>query len=268
LYPSDLIKITRAEQNPFYTGLDYLPDGRLIAIDNLNKKLLVLSEKLVVLGSYNFEYHPQSVVVIFEDEVAVTTAGAKMIIVLHISISNKISKVRVFKTDLQNASICMMDDGHFVIGTLYATNPACIVSLAGEKEDFNFDFPRKKYKLGDHFCTFLRDSNKLVVSQRFENTVTIYDIATRKTVTVKDDIIKQPCGVAAGPFDCIFLCSSMTHSIVQISPDGCIITSFKTEIIMPFCISFSKSKSTLAVANCAKGNRKYLQVFKVDFGNK
>lgn len=267
LYPSDLIKITRAEQNPLYSGLDYLPDGRLIAIDNWNKKLLVLSEKFVVLGSYKFEIYPLCIVVISEDEVAVTAGDVKMIIVLQISVTNKISQVRNFKINLPCKSICMIDDGHFLVGTYRATKPACIVSLAGETEDLNINFPRKKYEFKAHFCTFLRDSNKFVLSQRYENMVTIYDIATRENVMVKDDKIKDPCGVAAGPFDCIFLCSRLTQSIVQISPDGCIITSFKIDNSWPYMICFSKNKSTLAISNNAKG-KKSLQVFKVDFGSK
>ncbi|XP_060592138.1 uncharacterized protein LOC132746877 [Ruditapes philippinarum] len=267
LYPCDQIKITSAddERIPLYSGLDYLPDGRLIVVDNQNKKLLVLSEKLVVLGSYKFEFHPQCIVVISEDEVAVTVGRFKMIIVLHISITNKISQVRNFEIDLPCYTICMIDDGHFLVGTFNATKPACIVSLAGVVEDINL--PRKEYGFNDCFCTFLRDSNKLVFSQRHKNTVTIYDIATRKNVTVKDDKIKEPRGVAVGPFDCIFLCSRLTQSIVQISPDGCIITSFKIDNIWPYMICFSKNKSTLAISNNSK-RKNGLQVFKVDFGSK
>ncbi|XP_060585807.1 zinc-binding protein A33-like [Ruditapes philippinarum] len=63
------------DKEPYYTGIDFLPDGRLVAVDNKNKKLLVYNEKLEKAGSYQLSYPPQSVVAVCDEEVAVTSAN-------------------------------------------------------------------------------------------------------------------------------------------------------------------------------------------------
>ncbi|KAH3797625.1 hypothetical protein DPMN_151209 [Dreissena polymorpha] len=47
------------EMEPFLTGLDFLTDGRLVAVDNKNKKCIILNERLQRLGTpYKCEYAP------------------------------------------------------------------------------------------------------------------------------------------------------------------------------------------------------------------
>jgi tripartite motif-containing protein 56 len=62
---------------PLYTGIDFLADGRLVAVDNSNKKCLVYNEKLENVGSYKLSFIPLSVVAVSEEEVAITRCGGK-----------------------------------------------------------------------------------------------------------------------------------------------------------------------------------------------
>ncbi|XP_060556259.1 E3 ubiquitin-protein ligase TRIM39-like [Ruditapes philippinarum] len=68
----DLEKTGDDIENPFYTGIDFLPDGRLVAVDNKNKKCLLYNEQLEKVGSYQLPYKLLSVVVVSEEEVAIT----------------------------------------------------------------------------------------------------------------------------------------------------------------------------------------------------
>ncbi|XP_053404870.1 uncharacterized protein LOC128558727 [Mercenaria mercenaria] len=247
---------------PLYTGLDFLPDGRLIAVDNQNEICLIYNEKLEKVGSYQLSYNPLSVVVVSEEEVAITSGAEFQIDFLRVSKSNEITLIRTCKVTTQYDSICMKDQRHFVVGTIDDTRPVRIVSLSGEEKDFSINFPNKKYPIDTSVCTYIRYSDKVVLTDRNEHTVYIYDIKSNTRVVVKDDQIKNPCGVAVGPSDCLLVCSKGTNSIVQISQTGRVLSSYKLDMYYPRSVCVSKDKSVLAVSNSAVGQRS-LKTFKI-----
>ncbi|XP_045186356.2 uncharacterized protein LOC123544345 [Mercenaria mercenaria] len=249
-------------KEPLYSGLDFLPDGRLVAVDNNNKKCLIYNEKLKKVGSYQISYHPQSVVAVSEEEVAITSGAQCKIDFLRVSKSNKITLIRTCKVKSKYESICLKDDIHFVIGTLDYTRPVCIVSISGAEKNFPVSFPNKKYLVGDSVCSYIRNTEKIILTDMHEHTVFIYDVATNTRVVVKDDKIEEPRGVAIGPSDCILVCIKGIHSIVQISQTGRIISSFKLDMVFPFRVCVSKDQSVLVVTNSCVGKR-MLQLFKL-----
>ncbi|XP_060582190.1 uncharacterized protein LOC132738646, partial [Ruditapes philippinarum] len=137
----DLRKTIDDKDEPFLSGIDFLPDGRLVAVDNFNKKLLLYNERL--------------------------------------------------KKVILPATICS--------GCLFV-------------------------------CTYSKNSDTLVLTDRCKLVVYIYDIKTDTRVVVKDDQVKEPRGVAVGPFDALFVCSHGTDSIVQISQTGQILSSHKIDM--------------------------------------
>ncbi|XP_053392211.1 zinc-binding protein A33-like [Mercenaria mercenaria] len=248
-------------EKPLYSGLDFLPDGRLIAVDNQNKKCLIYNEKLEKVGSYQLSYIPLSVVVISEEEVAITSGRIDF---LRVSKSNEITLIRTCKVTTVYESICMKDEGNFVVGTYDDTRPVRIVSLSGEEKDFSINFPNKKYPIDTSACTYIRNSDKVVLTDRYEHTVYIYDIKSNTRVVVKDDQINEPYGVAVGPSDCILVCSKGTNSIVQISQTGRILSSYKLDMKLPYSVCVSKNKSLLAVSSNMNGETK-LQLLQVTY---
>ncbi|XP_053404872.1 uncharacterized protein LOC128558728 [Mercenaria mercenaria] len=249
-------------KEPLYTGLDFLPDGRLVALDNNNKKCLIYNEKLEKVGSYQFSYLPQSVVVVSEEEVAITSGSKYMIHFLRVSKSNEITLNRTCKVKTKYESICLKDEIKFVVGTYDYTKPVRIVSLSGEEKDFNINFPNKEYTVDTSACTYIRKRDKVILTDRQENIVYIYDIKSNSRIVVKDDQIKEPRGVAVGPSDCILVCSKGTNSIVQISQTGSVLSSYKLDMNFPFKVCVSKDKSLIAVSSNLNGGRK-LQLLKV-----
>ncbi|KAH3870600.1 hypothetical protein DPMN_033788 [Dreissena polymorpha] len=66
LVPLDLHKTGDDEKEPYLTGLDFLPDGKLVAVDNFNNKCIILNERLQRLGTpYKFNYRPQCFILFF-----------------------------------------------------------------------------------------------------------------------------------------------------------------------------------------------------------
>ncbi|XP_053404865.1 uncharacterized protein LOC128558723 [Mercenaria mercenaria] len=251
-------------EEPLYSGLDFLPDGRLVAVDNKNKKCLIYNEKLQKVGSYQLSYMPLSVVAVSEEEVAITSTSYCTIDFLRVSKSNEITFIRKCKVMTKYGSICMKDERNFVVGAYDDTRPVRIVSLSGEEKDFNIKFPNKKYPIGNSACTYIRDSDKVVLTDSDEHTVYIYDIKSNARVVVKDDQIKEPRGVAVDTSDYILVCSNEINSIVQISQTGRILSSYKLDMKRPYIVCVSKDKSLIAVSSNLNGGRK-LQLLKVTY---
>jgi DNA-binding beta-propeller fold protein YncE len=135
--------------------------------------------------------------------------------------------------------------------------------LTGEEHDFSVNFPNKTYPIGTSASTYIKSSDKVVITSRDEHTVFIYDIKTNTRVVVKDDQIQEPRGAVVGPSDTILVCCRKTNNtIVQISETGQILSSYKIDMEFPYKVCVSRDKSFLVVTNSCVGNRK-LQKFKI-----
>ncbi|XP_060556263.1 uncharacterized protein LOC132716936 [Ruditapes philippinarum] len=263
LTPVSAIGLKKTEDDidePLYSGIDFLTDGRLVAVDNRNKKCLVYNERIEKVGSYQLSRHPLSVVVISEEELAITSGY--QIEILHVSKCNKISSRRICKVKTQYYSICLKDDRQFVVGTYNEPKPVRIVSLTGKEHDFSVNFPNKSYPLDGSACTYIKSSDNVVITDRNEHIVYIYDIKTDARVLVKDDQIQEPRGAAIGPWDTILVCCRNTNSIVQISQTGSILSSYRIDMMHPCKICVSRDKSLLVVTNSYPGNNT-MQKFKI-----
>jgi hypothetical protein len=258
----DLEKTGDDIENPFYTGIDFLPDGRLVAVDNKNKKCVLYNEQLEKVGSYHLPYKLLSVAVVSEEEVAITNGIDYYIVFLHVSKFNEITARRTCKVKTKYFSICLKDDKQFVVGTYDESKPVRVVTFTGKECDFDITFPNKIYPVDSSFCTYIRSSDKVVITDRDEHTVYIYDIKTDTKVIVKDDQIQGPCGAAVGPSDTILVCCLKTNSIVQISQRGLILLSYKLDMTYPYKVCVSRDKSFLVVTNNWSGKMK-MQKFKI-----
>ena len=264
LTPVISVDVKRSEDDnkePLYTGIDFLPDGRLVAVDNKNMKCLVYNEKFEKVGSYQLSYPPLSVVVVSEEEVAITSANFD---ILRVNKYNQITLDRSYNVTTEYNSICLKDNGQFVVGTIDHVTPVRILSSTGEEKDFNINFPNKKYHVDTSACTYIRNSDKIVLTDRYEHAVYIYDVKTNTRVVVKDDHIKGPRGAAVGPYDTILVCSQNTNSIIQISQTGRVLSSYKIDMDFPRTICVSCDKSFLVVINPCIGDRK-MQKLKITY---
>ncbi|XP_045202628.2 uncharacterized protein LOC123556096 [Mercenaria mercenaria] len=260
-----ITKSENNEDNPHLNGIGFLPCGRLIAIDNMNDELLVFNDSLEKNGSFLLSYHPLSVVALSEDTIGVTsvTGGNHQIEFLHVSKSSEITNMKTYKVNGSYNSVCLKDDDHLVVGTFNDIKLARILSLSGEEKDFSVNFHPKAYHHDAVACTYIKECDKVIISDQDENLVYIYDVATNSRVIVRDSRIDKPTGVAVGPMNCVFVCCQNTDSVVQISPTGVILSSHTLDMRHPFRVCVSKDKTKLAVSNRRTG-KKTLQVFKIN----
>ncbi|KAL4216770.1 hypothetical protein ACF0H5_024493 [Mactra antiquata] len=169
---------------------------------------------------------------------------------------------RTCKVNAKYISISLMDDEKCVVSTYDNDEHFRIVSMTGVEDDFNVQFPSKRYKPGTNFCTYIRGRNKVVNCDRDEDKIYIYDIESGESVVVKDNLIKSPCCVAVGPYDHVFVCSAGTRSLVEMSPGGRVLSSHQIDMMFPLSVAISKDEKLLAVSNFAIGAKK-LSLYKI-----
>ncbi|KAH3810575.1 hypothetical protein DPMN_138968 [Dreissena polymorpha] len=264
LVSMDLPKTGDDHMEPCLSGLDFLPDGRLVAVDNHNDKCVVLNDQLQRLGKpYKFKIRPLGVVCTSHGALCVTFGSKKVVLLLSVSKDNVIKLTRKIKTSSEFDSVCCMSPYHMVVSTRDDSRHARMLSVDGVESDFNkLVFAKKTYKAHGSKCTYIQSKNTLVLTDRKAHTVYLYDtlMGTFRAVTNED--IHIPIGACVGPGDTVLVCSASKHSIVHMSVKGEIIGTYPVDMRFPNSICVSKDGSSLAMSNCVEGIRK-LQLYKL-----
>ena len=243
---------------PLYSGMDFLPDGRLAVIDNTNKSLIIRNEHLKKLGNYKFDTVRYAVAVVSKEEVAVTSGRVNVLEFLHVNKNSRITLTKTIKTATPFFSISMMNDDTFLVSTHEDKRPLRMINMDGKEKDFN-NLPQKTYKRDGSMSVYVCNTDKLILTDRNDHAVFMYDntdTCVTQTV-VKDGRIKEPKGVCAGPGDSIFVCSKGSNSLVQVATlSGRVLGSHKVDMLFPYTVCISQDKKKLAVCNSVNGNRK------------
>ncbi|KAH3704321.1 hypothetical protein DPMN_079377 [Dreissena polymorpha] len=250
LLSANLPKTGDDEKEPFLTGLDFLPDGRLLTVDNSNRKLIVLDEQLQILGTpYTFKTYPRDVAYMSQNELAVTLSK-KIVSFLSVSTDHSTTLTREIKTTSEVYSLCCTSPSKLVVSTFNDPRPARIISVDGVESDFDrVKFPDKTYRSGENKCTYVQSKNTLVLTEKLAHTVYMYDTLKGTSRAVTDENIKEPRGTCIGPGDTVLVCSMRKNSIVQLTVDGEILGTYQVDMKMPNSICVSKDGTRLAISN-------------------
>lgn len=243
---------------PFYSGMDFFADGRLVVVDNKNKKLKIMNERLEIVGTFQLNISPYDIVVMTAEKIAVTSKNE--IRILHVSRTNTITLTKTMHT-ANYFSVCMMNDTTFLVSTYDDDRPLRMVSMEGKETEFCY-LPENRYKFDSSFCTFIPNHNKLVLTDTSADSVIMFEMGNESNTkcVVKHGNIKGPRGVCVGPDDCVYVCCMYTQNIVQVSPSGKVISSHDLDTKLPYSICISKTRKTLAVSNSENGKRR-LELF-------
>ncbi|XP_052784981.1 uncharacterized protein LOC128220575 [Mya arenaria] len=261
-----LVKTGDDKMQPFATGLDFLPDGRIVAVDVFNCKCFILSDTLKRFDKfYKFPTYPRDVTFYSDNNIAVTVSEGdiRTICLLTVGSDNTITLMKTLTLSTYCCSICPLNDRTFVVSTYDAPRPARMIDVDGKESDFdNMKFPGKTYKLGASNCTYIQSRDSIVLTDRFAHTVYMYNTVSDKNSKVKGGQIREPKGTCVGPDDSVFVCSKNTNSVIQISPDGDILASCDVDMKHPYAVAVSRDGSRMVVTNGAKGV-KTLKLFKI-----
>ncbi|XP_052783083.1 uncharacterized protein LOC128219313 [Mya arenaria] len=261
----EVVKTGDDNTAPFVTGLDFLPDGRVVAVDHYNCKCFILSDTLKRLVTFDkFKTYPKDVISYSDDNIAVTF-NDQTICLLTVDRHNTITLMNTLTTSAYCDSICPLNDRAFVVSTWDDPRPARMIDVDGKESDFdNVKFPGKTYKLGESKCTYIPSRDTLVLIDRFAHTVYMYNTVSGKGEEVKDDRIREPAGACAGPDASVFVCSMNTNSVIQIPPDADILASCDVDMKYPYAVAVSRDGSRMAVSNSVNGVSPMTRVDKAD----
>lgn len=258
-----LVRENGDNYDPLYTGMDFFADGRLVGVDNKNFTLRVMAESLETLGSFKLSGVRRDVVVLSDEEIVVTGGGAYRLEFFHVNEMNTMTLTKTIRTEIKYYSISLMNETTFVVSTADDRRPMRMVTITGEEKDFD-NLPEKSFTRGNSAGTYICNKDLLVLVDRHENVLNIYDYNNNCSVTcyVNDQSIKQPIGICVAPDDSLFLCSRGTDSIVHVSWTGKVLGSYKLDFRFPKTICISKDGKKLAVSNEEHGN-KVLNIYTV-----
>lgn len=196
-----------------------------------------------------------------DKEVAITTGY--VLEILSVNKYGSINPVRSLTTTSQYYSICLRSETAFLVSTFGDNRPYRMVTLSGKEKNLSI-LQEKRFDFEESCCAYSRNTDTVVLTDKVSNTIGMYIYDSKgdfvDSKVVEDEHIRQPSGVSVGPRDILFVCSTLTNSVVQISPDGEFIASNKLDMEFPRTICVSKFGWKLAVTNSSVGHKK-LQIF-------
>jgi len=186
---------------------------------------------------------------------------------LTVARDNSITPLTTISTSFSCFSICPIDKDTFLVGTVRHSPPVRTVTVQGQEGYVQpGSLPNKTYKLGESWCTFVQHVKTVVFVDRFAHSVHFYNLDNGTNVTVQNSDISRPRGVCGGgDRGSVFLCSSDTGTIVQMSARGELVKAHKVDMDNPCIICVSKDGSRIVVANNIQHEMPILKIFRVEY---
>ncbi|XP_053404616.1 uncharacterized protein LOC128558652 [Mercenaria mercenaria] len=246
----------------WYRSIDYLNDGRLVAVEHFSNKLLVFNKRLRCVAKYDMNVRPYSVKISKSDAIFVTTGEAKLLFHFKVDADDNLILVQTTKLTMRCDSLSPIDNNSYFVGLFGGKNPLGVVFCNGDEKDVSIALPMKQYTAENTKCVFDSQSGKMAISDKNMDTIHIFDTRSNTKTSFRCEGILQPRGMAYGADDTLFVCSGGTDSIVHVTTEGRVLTTHKLNISHPYSICVSRDKTHLAVANMEISN-KQLQVFEL-----
>ncbi|KAK3611165.1 hypothetical protein CHS0354_026572 [Potamilus streckersoni] len=133
-----------AIQDPWYTGITFLPGDRVMLADHDNKQCIVLSSSYQFITSYTLTVQPWNICVLNEKEVAVSFFGLNEIQILSV-IVDVINSVSTIRTNCICDGITDAGKGQMIIND-GAKGCWSLISSTGEvKASHQYDSDKSHY---------------------------------------------------------------------------------------------------------------------------
>ncbi|XP_052774292.1 uncharacterized protein LOC128212928 [Mya arenaria] len=258
-----LVKEHSKSKVPVISGIDFLEDGRLVAIDNANKKCLVLGEYLQVLGKpFTFFTTPLDICVYKENQ-AVVTSGNQLYF-LSVDYLSTIGLIRKVSTSSQYFSVSRFNCSMFVCCTYEDDKaPVRVVDFEGKETDFkDILFPFINIGLGQSFSTYSNHLGILTLTHFDSNKVYMFNTHTGGIITVEDKRILSPGHVCMGPDDTVLFSCERNSSICRITLEGQVLQTLDVEKLNLTALCISQDETKL-VASGSSTSAQTIQLYKL-----
>jgi len=184
---------------------------------------------------------------IYSDEIAL----------LKVASDSTLTVVKTVSTSFRCFSISLLDTDTFLVGTWNHPKPVRTITIRGtEGELSNASVPNKTYGPDKSTCTYIPSTKTMVLADREDNSVYMCSTETSECRKVTDDRIRLPHGVCGGPGGTAIVCCNESDTIVQLSPQGCVMMEQSVGMLAPRAVSVSRDGSHMVVSNVHKDNTK------------
>ena len=192
---------------------------------------------------------------------------SKQICLLEVARDSSITLIKIIHTSFYCFCICPMNKDTFLVGTVDQRPPVRTVTVQGQEGYLQHgSLPNKTYDVGESWCTFVQHVKTVVFVDRNAHSVHFYNLDNGTNVTVQNRDISRPRGVCGGgDRGSVFLCSSDTGTIVQMSARGELVKVHSVDMVNPRMISVSKDGSRIVVANSIYDEMPILKIFRVEY---
>ncbi|KAH3804162.1 hypothetical protein DPMN_132444 [Dreissena polymorpha] len=205
----------RATLEFFVTGMDFLPDGRLVAV-YATKTCEIMNDKLNKIGKkFLFTARPLDVVCMSDSEIAVALDNMTVCII-SVRNDNVMQHKRSFNTQVQYYALRKLD---FTTMVGFAAERAGKISIGGIEQDFNSfvktGYVRKSPIWGCNYA-YIHCINMLATAERMSKKVYLQDPkrGTSKCVQLEKKIL----ALCPGPVGTVFVVCE--GEFLQISCEG------------------------------------------------
>jgi len=168
---------------------------------------------------------------------------------LSVAKDSVITLQKTLTTSFFCGSISTLDTDTFVVSTVYNKPPVRTIDVHGNEGEIQHKLlPDKTYSnIWDSACAYIPQTKTLVFSDHDQHTVYMCDLTSGDGHVIKNDKIRSPRGVCAGPGGTVFVCSMGTRSVLQLSPQGDVLASHSVDVGYLPVISVSKDHKRVVV---------------------
>ena len=182
---------------------------------------------------------------------------------MSVSENNSITLLKTVSTTFNCLNISTTSDDTFLISTVDHPRPVRTIDVDGNEGDIQHELlPDKSYKIDKSACTYIPSTKTLVFLDTELHKVYICDTTSGAGHLIKNDKIKNPRYICAGPSCSTFVCCENPPCLVQLSLRGNVLTSHDVDISYPRAVCVSKDGTQIAVSNSDTGCR-MLRVFRI-----
>jgi hypothetical protein len=196
LAETDIEKDNDDDSEPFYRGLGFLNDDRIVAVDHNNNKCILMDNKLNKLAEKLLPVKPLNLAVTDDDCVIITTGAAKKLCICQVNADNTINEKEIISVKYSCDSISITSDNKCVVGTYgIDVGLAHLLTLNGEFEELPYNFEGKFFEGSRQFRSVYNERDRqLLITEYEQSTIHVYNL--QKTCKVEDSNIVNPVGIA------------------------------------------------------------------------
>ncbi|KAK3600565.1 hypothetical protein CHS0354_003502 [Potamilus streckersoni] len=237
---------------PRYTDVTFLPDDRLMLIDNENRQCTLISSSYQFIASYQLTFNPWNVCVLDNQQVAVSFDSVKFVHILSV-VGDVIKPVRAITTRYNCNGIASAGKGEMVVNCYCGKLKSewYLINMTGEvMHSHPYDCPDNEYNIYSHYVALNNAKTRVFISVDAMNSLLCFGIDGSRLFLYKPGNLLAPRGIAVDRHDNIYVSAQAFDSIHKLTPNFQILEVITAGVpIFPQAICIHQSKDILVVIN-------------------